>query len=65
MGKDECSRIELRGFIRRHPKLQFLGLVQSEACYDECFTHPNNPDYRPDLQVKLKKFYFANVRFIF
>ncbi|XP_075228477.1 protein zyg-11 homolog B-like isoform X2 [Lycorma delicatula] len=50
-GKDEIARKELRGFIRRHPKLQFLGLVQSDACYDECFTNPSNPEYRPDLQV--------------
>ncbi|RZF46386.1 hypothetical protein LSTR_LSTR007919 [Laodelphax striatellus] len=50
-GKDELSRKELRNFIKNHPHLRFLGLVQSDACYDECFTNPKHPDYKPQLKV--------------
>ncbi|KAG8297035.1 regulation of ligase activity protein, partial [Homalodisca vitripennis] len=50
-GKDEIGRKELRGFVRRHPNLKFLGLVHSEACYDDCFINPRNPEYNPNLQI--------------
>uniref|UniRef100_A0A1B6MT34 Uncharacterized protein n=1 Tax=Graphocephala atropunctata TaxID=36148 RepID=A0A1B6MT34_9HEMI len=50
-GKDEIGRKELRGFVRRHPKLMFLGLVHSEACFDDCFINPRNPEYNPNLQI--------------
>ncbi|XP_054290704.1 protein zyg-11 homolog B-like [Macrosteles quadrilineatus] len=50
-GKDEIGRKELKGFVRRHPHLRFLGLVHSEACYDDCFINPRNPEYNPNLQV--------------
>lgn len=50
-GKDDIGRKELRNFVRSHTNLVFLGLVHSEACFDDCFINPRHPDYNPHLQV--------------
>lgn len=50
-GKEEIGRKELRGFIKRHPQLKFIGLVHSDACFDDSLVNPRNPDYNPLLQV--------------
>ncbi|XP_069693619.1 protein zyg-11 homolog B-like isoform X2 [Periplaneta americana] len=50
-GKDEINITELRHFIASHKHLKFLGLIHSEACYDESFVNPQHPDFNPELVV--------------
>lgn len=50
-GKEEIGLRELKGFIRRHPNLRFVGLVHSEVCFDDCFINPRHPEYNSQLQV--------------
>ncbi|PNF20924.1 zyg-11-like protein B [Cryptotermes secundus] len=50
-GKDEISIPDLRHFLGCHRQLKFLGLIHSEACYDESFVNPHHPDYNPNLVV--------------
>ncbi|XP_021927398.1 protein zyg-11 homolog B-like isoform X2 [Zootermopsis nevadensis] len=50
-GKDEISISTLRSFLECHRQLTFLGLIHSEACYDEIFVNPHHPDFNPNLVV--------------
>ena len=50
-GKDEINVSDLKHFIRSHLQLKFLGLIHSDACYDEGFVNPQHPDYKSDLIV--------------
>ncbi|PSN40433.1 Protein zyg-11 B [Blattella germanica] len=50
-GKDEINIPDLRHFIGCHRELKFLGLIHSEACYDESFINPHHPDYNSELVV--------------
>ncbi|XP_043479584.1 protein zyg-11 homolog B-like [Leptopilina heterotoma] len=50
-GKDEIDPKDLRKFIRAHPKLSFLGLMHSDACYEESLINPFNKNYNSDLVV--------------
>lgn len=37
-GKDGVTVCALRSFLEAHPKMSFLGLVQTDACFDNYFT---------------------------
>ncbi|KAM7287261.1 protein zyg-11 homolog B [Ixodes scapularis] len=37
-GKDGVTVCALRSFLEAHPKMSFLGLVQTDACFDDYFT---------------------------
>lgn len=50
-GKDDINPKDLKEFIKTHPDLNFLGLVHSDACYDDSLINPVNEDYRPGLIV--------------
>ena len=50
-GKGDIDPKDLKEFIKAHPYLRFLGLVSTDACYDECFINPAHKDYRPGLVV--------------
>ncbi|KAL3203573.1 hypothetical protein MRX96_011941 [Rhipicephalus microplus] len=45
-GKDGLTVEALRSFLEAHPKMTFLGLVQTDACFDDFFTRelPANSD---------------------
>ncbi|XP_046464898.1 protein zyg-11 homolog B isoform X1 [Neodiprion pinetum] len=49
--KDEIHRKDLRTFIKYHPHLRFLGLVHTDACYDDTLINPINKSYRRSLVV--------------
>lgn len=51
LGKGDIDPKDLKEFIKAHPYLRFLGLVSTDACYDECFINPAHQDYRPGLVV--------------
>lgn len=42
---------DLRNFIDAHPRLEFLGLVHLDVCYDDSFVNPTNKNFKPDLVV--------------
>ncbi|XP_057334079.1 protein zyg-11 homolog B-like isoform X1 [Microplitis mediator] len=50
-GKDEIEVKDLKEFLKNHPHLEFLGLVHSDACYEDSLINPANKDYRPGLIV--------------
>ncbi|XP_011497736.1 PREDICTED: protein zyg-11 homolog B [Ceratosolen solmsi marchali] len=50
-GKDEIDGKDLWNFIQAHKNLKFLGLVHSDACFEDCLMNPFNKNYRPDLVV--------------
>ncbi|XP_012283903.1 protein zyg-11 homolog B [Orussus abietinus] len=50
-GKDEIDAQDLKKFLKAHRQLTFLGLVHSDACYEDSLTNPLNADFRPDLMV--------------
>lgn len=50
-GKGEIMRKELQLFLQQHKQLQYLGLVHSEMCSEECFINSKHPDYNPSLQI--------------
>lgn len=51
IGKDDINSKDLKNFITSHVHLRFLGLVHSDACYDESFIDSTHEDYRPELVV--------------
>lgn len=51
VGKDDINPKDLKNFITSHVNLRFLGLVHSDACYDESFIDSTHDDYRPELVV--------------
>ncbi|XP_012140071.1 protein zyg-11 homolog B isoform X2 [Megachile rotundata] len=50
-GKADIEPKDLKEFIKAHPHLRFLGLVSTDACYDDSLINPANEDYRPELVV--------------
>lgn len=50
-GKDDINPKDLKDFIESHIYLRFLGLVHSDACYEESFIDPLHEDYKPELVV--------------
>lgn len=50
-GKDEIDVNDLKEFIKSHPRLEFIGLVHSDVCYDDSLINPLNIDYKPELMV--------------
>lgn len=50
-GKDEIEVNDLKEFVQAHPRLEFLGLVHSDACYDDSFINLDHKDYKPKLMV--------------
>ncbi|XP_036150021.1 protein zyg-11 homolog B isoform X3 [Monomorium pharaonis] len=50
-GNDDINPKDLKNFIASHVHLRFLGLVHSDACYDESFTDLTHEDYRPKLVI--------------
>lgn len=50
-GKEDIESADLRNFVEAHPSLVFLGLIQTEACYDDMFTDVRSPDYKAGLAV--------------
>ncbi|GAB1863790.1 Protein zyg-11-like protein B [Camponotus japonicus] len=50
-GKDDINSKDLKNFITSHVHLRFLGLVHSDACYDESFIDSTHEDYRPELVI--------------
>ncbi|XP_066589972.1 protein zyg-11 homolog B-like [Prorops nasuta] len=50
-GKDEIDAKDLKEFIKAHTHLRFLGLVYTDACYDDSLINPDNEDYQPNLVV--------------
>ncbi|XP_014485545.1 PREDICTED: protein zyg-11 homolog B-like isoform X2 [Dinoponera quadriceps] len=50
-GKDDINPKDLKNFIASHVHLRFLGLVHSDACYDESFIDLTHEDYRPELVI--------------
>lgn len=50
-GKDDINSKDLKNFIASHVHLRFLGLVHSDACYDESFIDPTHEDYKSDLVI--------------
>ncbi|XP_048509756.1 protein zyg-11 homolog B-like isoform X2 [Athalia rosae] len=50
-GKDQIDAKDLRAFVKAHPHLRFLGLVHSDACYEDSLVNPFNEYYRPNLVV--------------
>ena len=53
LGKDEIDGKDLWSFIQAHKQLKFLGLVHSDACYEDSLMNPLNKNYRQDLVVCL------------
>ncbi|XP_024871172.1 protein zyg-11 homolog B-like [Temnothorax curvispinosus] len=50
-GKDDINPKDLKKFIASHVHLRFLGLVHSDACYDESFIDSTHEDYRPEFII--------------
>ncbi|XP_020298380.1 protein zyg-11 homolog B-like isoform X2 [Pseudomyrmex gracilis] len=50
-GKDDINANHLRKFIASHVHLRFLGLVHSDACYDESFVDSTHENYRLELVI--------------
>ncbi|XP_034180534.1 protein zyg-11 homolog B isoform X1 [Osmia lignaria lignaria] len=50
-GKGDIDPKDLKEFIKAHPYLRFLGLVSTDACFDDSLINPSNEDYRPGLVV--------------
>ncbi|XP_012216425.1 protein zyg-11 homolog B-like isoform X2 [Linepithema humile] len=50
-GKDDINPKDLKNFIASHVHLRFLGLVHSDACYDESFIDSTHKDFRPELII--------------
>ncbi|XP_076242174.1 protein zyg-11 homolog B isoform X3 [Calliopsis andreniformis] len=50
-GKGDIDPKDLKEFIKAHPYLKFLGLVSTDACYDDSLINPKNEDFRPGLVV--------------
>ncbi|XP_017762696.1 PREDICTED: protein zyg-11 homolog B-like [Eufriesea mexicana] len=50
-GKGDIDPKNLKEFIKAHPYLRFLGLVSTDACYDDSLTNPADEYYRPELIV--------------
>ncbi|XP_015429427.1 PREDICTED: protein zyg-11 homolog [Dufourea novaeangliae] len=50
-GKGDIDPRDLKEFIKAHPHLKFLGLVSTDACYEDSLTNSANKDYRPGLVV--------------
>lgn len=50
-GKDNIDIDDLKTFLQLHPNLKFLGLVLTEACFDDMFTKESDPLYNPNLVV--------------
>lgn len=50
-GKGDIDPKDLKEFIKAHPYLRFLGLVSTDACYDDSLTNPTDEYYRPGLVV--------------
>lgn len=55
IGKDEIDGKDLKNFIEAHKNLKFLGLVHSDACYEDCLMNPSHQNYRPDLVVSSRE----------
>lgn len=53
-GKDEIEVKDLKEFVKAHPHLEFLGLVHSDACYEDSLVNPTNKEFRPRLTVSTK-----------
>jgi len=51
IGKDDINSKDLKNFIASHVHLRFLGLVHSDACYDESFIDSTHEDHRSELVV--------------
>lgn len=51
IGKDDINPKDLKNFIASHIRLRFLGLVHSDACYDESFIDSTHKDYRSEFVV--------------
>lgn len=73
IGKGDIDPIDLKEFIKAHPYLRFLGLVITDACYDDSLINPANEDYRPELVVSCNynyssilsnKSYFSETRIL-
>ncbi|XP_014203818.1 protein zyg-11 homolog B [Copidosoma floridanum] len=50
-GKDDIDGKDLWNFVQAHKHLKFLGLVHSDACYEDCLMNPSNKNFRSDLVV--------------
>ncbi|XP_032679973.1 protein zyg-11 homolog B-like isoform X2 [Odontomachus brunneus] len=50
-GKDDINPKDLKNFIASHMHLRFLGLVHSDACYDESFIDATHENHRPELVI--------------
>ncbi|XP_011688898.1 PREDICTED: protein zyg-11 homolog B-like isoform X3 [Wasmannia auropunctata] len=50
-GKDDIHPKDLKNFIASHVNLRFLGLVHSDACYDESFIDSSREDYKSELVI--------------
>lgn len=50
-GKEDIEPADLHSFVEQHPRLTFLGLIQTEACYDDMFINFTCHYYRPDISV--------------
>ncbi|XP_065349750.1 protein zyg-11 homolog [Cloeon dipterum] len=50
-GKDDINHDDLLNFVLMHPKIQFLGLLRTGACYSEIFLDSRSAHYRPDMIV--------------
>ncbi|XP_053972033.1 protein zyg-11 homolog B-like [Hylaeus anthracinus] len=50
-GKGDIDSKDLKEFIKAHLYLRFLGLVSTDACYEDSLTNSANADYRPELVV--------------
>ncbi|XP_018311593.1 protein zyg-11 homolog B isoform X3 [Mycetomoellerius zeteki] len=49
--KDDINPKDLKNFIASHIRLRFLGLVHSDACYDESFIDSTHKDYRSEFVI--------------
>ncbi|XP_043248975.1 protein zyg-11 homolog B-like isoform X1 [Colletes gigas] len=49
--KNDIDTKDLKEFIKAHRHLKFLGLVNTDACYEDSLINSANKDYRPDLVV--------------
>ncbi|XP_076353569.1 protein zyg-11 homolog B-like [Tachypleus tridentatus] len=50
-GKEGIYMDRLRAFLLSHPKMTFLGLVQTDVCFNEMFTRESSEFYNPNLVV--------------
>lgn len=50
-GKEDIDLNDLKRFLGHHPNMRFLGLVQTEACYDDMFTSSLHSKYSSGLVV--------------